>query len=217
MLLKAKDPISWLTHFIGLILAIISTPLILGKAIYHNIGLTFTISIIIFMLNMMILYAASSIYHYFNISEKINLILKRIDHCSIFLLIAGTYTPVCVIALNNINGYAMLIAVWVLALAGIIFKLCWVTCPKWVSSIMYIGLGWLVIFNLKTVISSLTLAQFTWLLIGGLFYTIGGVIYALKPKIFKKEELTGFGNHELFHIFVMLGTFCHFICCLLLV
>ena len=90
MLLKAKDPISWLTHFIGLILAIISTPLILGKAIYHNIGLTFTISIIIFMLNMMILYAASSIYHYFNISEKINLILKRIDHCSIFLLIAGT-------------------------------------------------------------------------------------------------------------------------------
>ena len=217
MLLKAKDPISWLTHFIGLILAIISTPLILGKAIYHNIGLTFTISTIIFMLNMMILYAASSIYHYFNISEKINLILKRIDHCSIFLLIAGTYTPVCVIALNNIKGYAMLIAVWVLALAGIIFKLCWVTCPKWVSSIMYIGLGWLVIFNLKTVISSLTLAQFTWLLIGGLFYTIGGVIYALKPKIFKKEELTGFGNHELFHIFVMLGTFCHFICCLLLV
>ena len=217
MLLKAKDPISWLTHFIGLILAIISTPLILGKAIYHNIGLTFTISIIIFMLNMMILYAASSIYHYFNISEKINLILKRIDHCSIFLLIAGTYTPVCVIALNTIKGYAMLIAVWVLALAGIIFKLCWVTCPKWVSSIMYIGLGWLVIFNLKTVISSLTLAQFTWLLIGGLFYTIGGIIYALKPKIFKKEELTGFGNHELFHIFVMLGTFCHFICCLLLV
>ena len=217
MLLKAKDPISWLTHFIGLIFAIISTPLILGKAIYHNIGLTFTISIIIFMLNMMILYAASSIYHYFNISEKINLILKRIDHCSIFLLIAGTYTPVCVIALNNIKGYAMLIMVWVLALAGIIFKLCWVTCPKWVSSIMYIGLGWLVIFNLKTVISSLTLAQFTWLLIGGLFYTIGGVIYALKPKIFKKEELTGFGNHELFHIFVMLGTFCHFICCLLLV
>ena len=217
MLLKAKDPISWLTHFICLILAIISTPLILGKAIYHNIGLTFTISIIIFMLNMMILYAASSIYHYFNISEKINLILKRIDHCSIFLLISGTYTPVCVIALNNIKGYAMLIAVWVLALAGIIFKLFWVTCPKWVSSIMYIGLGWLVIFNLKTVISSLTLAQFTWLLIGGLFYTIGGVIYALKPKIFKKEELTGFGNHELFHIFVMLGTFCHFICCLLLV
>ena len=87
MLLKAKDPISWLTHFIGLILAIISTPLILGKAIYHNIGLTFTISIIIFMLNMMILYAASSIYHYFNISEKINLIFAHyhsqfnIMHC----------------------------------------------------------------------------------------------------------------------------------------
>ena len=216
MLLKAKDPISWLTHFIGLILSVLSTPLILGKAIYNNIGLTFTIAILIFMLNMMILYAASSIYHYFNISEKINLILKRIDHCSIFLLIAGTYTPVCVIALGT-KGYGLLVAVWLLAIAGIIFKLFWVTCPKWLSSIMYIGLGWLVIFNMSSLIDALSIAQFIWLLIGGLFYTIGGVIYALKPKLFKKEYLTGFGNHELFHIFVMLGTACHFICCMLLV
>lgn len=216
MLLKAKDPISWLTHFIGLILSVLSTPLILGKAIYNNIGLTFTIAILIFMLNMMILYAASSIYHYFNISKKINLILKRIDHCSIFLLIAGTYTPVCVIALGT-KGYGLLVAVWLLAIAGIIFKLFWVTCPKWLSSIMYIGLGWLVIFNMSSLIDALSIAQFIWLLIGGLFYTIGGVIYALKPKLFKKEKLTGFGNHELFHIFVMLGTACHFICCLLLV
>lgn len=216
MLLKAKDPISWLTHFIGLILSVLSTPLILGKAIYNNIGLTFTIAILIFMLNMMILYAASSIYHYFNISEKINLILKRIDHCSIFLLIAGTYTPVCVIALGT-KGYGLLVAVWILAIAGIIFKLFWVTCPKWLSSIMYIGLGWLVIFNMSSLIDALSIAQFIWLLIGGLFYTIGGVIYALKPKLFKKEDLTGFGNHELFHIFVMLGTACHFICCMLLV
>ena len=216
MLLKAKDPISWLTHFIGLILSVLSTPLILGKAIYNNIGLTFTLAILIFMLNMMILYAASSIYHYFNISEKINLILKRIDHCSIFLLIAGTYTPVCVIALGT-KGYGLLVAVWLLAIAGIIFKLFWVTCPKWLSSIMYIGLGWLVIFNMSSLIDALSIAQFIWLLIGGLFYTIGGVIYALKPKLFKKEDLTGFGNHELFHIFVMLGTACHFICCMLLV
>ena len=216
MLIKAKDPISWLTHFIGLILSVLSTPLILGKAIYNNIGLTFTIAILIFMLNMMILYAASSIYHYFNISEKINLILKRIDHCSIFLLIAGTYTPVCVIALGT-KGYGLLVAVWLLAIAGIIFKLLWVTCPKWLSSIMYIGLGWLVIFNMSSLIDALSIAQFIWLLIGGLFYTIGGVIYALKPKLFKKEDLTGFGNHELFHIFVMLGTACHFICCMLLV
>lgn len=216
MLLKAKDPISWLTHFIGLILSVLSTPLILGKAIYNNIGLTFTIAILIFMLNMMILYAASSIYHYFNISKKINLILKRIDHCSIFLLIAGTYTPVCVIALGT-KGYGLLVAVWLLAIAGIIFKLFWVTCPKWLSSIMYIGLGWLVIFNMSSLIDALSIAQFIWLLIGGLFYTIGGVIYALKPKLFKKEDLTGFGNHELFHIFVMLGTACHFICCMLLV
>ena len=216
MLLKAKDPISWLTHFIGLILSVVSTPLILGKALYNNIGLTFTIAILIFMLNMMILYAASSIYHYFNISEKINLILKRIDHCSIFLLIAGTYTPVCVIALGT-KGYGLVVAVWLLAIAGIIFKLFWVTCPKWLSSIMYIGLGWLVIFNMSSLIDALSIAQFIWLLIGGLFYTIGGVIYALKPKLFKKEDLTGFGNHELFHIFVMLGTACHFICCMLLV
>ena len=131
-------------------------------------------------------------------------------------MIAGTYTPVCVIALGT-KGYGLLVAVWLLAIAGIIFKLFWVTCPKWLSSIMYIGLGWLVIFNMSSLIDALSIAQFIWLLIGGLFYTIGGVIYALKPKLFKKEDLTGFGNHELFHIFVMLGTACHFICCMLLV
>ena len=216
MTMHAKDPISWLTHFIGFIMAIIATPFIIVNAHIDNVGITFMVAVIIFMLNMMVLYAASSIYHYFNISEKVNLILKRIDHCSIFLLIAGTYTPVCIIGIGE-KSYPMLITVWILAILGIIFKLFWVTCPKWVSSVMYIGLGWVVIFNIKSVFVSLSTAQFIWLLTGGIFYTVGGVIYSLKPKIFKKEELTGFGNHELFHIFVMLGTVCHFICCLLLV
>ena len=171
----------------------------------------------VFILSMILLYGASATYHAVNLSGKSLKIFRKIDHMMIFVLIAGSYTPVCLIVMGGQLGYTLLTVVWSIALAGMLIKAFWVTCPKWVSSVMYIGLGWVVIFNIKSVFVSLSTAQFIWLLTGGIFYTVGGVIYSLKPKIFKKEELTGFGNHELFHIFVMLGTVCHFICCLLLV
>lgn len=212
-----KDKWSALTHFIGFVFSILATPFIVSKASYDNVTYLSVISVSIFMLSMTILYGASTAYHSFNITKIGNSILKRIDHCSIFILIAGSYTPVCLIGLNNKVGNILLLVVWILAIVGIIAKIFFVYCPKWVSSIMYLALGWAVIFTIKDIYLALSYKEFLWLCLGGLFYTIGAVLYAIKPKIFKKEEFTGFGNHELFHVFVMLGTLSHFILCLHLI
>ena len=134
--------------------------------------------------------------------------LKKIDHLSIFILIAGTYTPVCVIAIDKPFGWIMLAAVWSIALAGIVFKLFYVTCPKWVSSVIYTAMGWVCIFALPQLLKSLTVGAFIWLLAGGILYSLGAVIYALRPKFLSHPR---FGSHEVFHCFVLAGTFCHFI------
>ena len=129
---------------------------------------------------------------------------------SIFLLIAGSYTPICVTVLEPSIGIPLLYVIYGIAALGILFKLCWITCPKYVSSIMYIGMGWACLSVLPQIIHGLG-SGFWWLLAGGIFYTVGGVIYALKPNLFPKEETTGFGNHELFHLFVLAGSLCHYL------
>ena len=129
---------------------------------------------------------------------------------SISILIAGTYTPVCLTALRGRGGYIMLAVIWGLAAVSMIIKAFWYYCPKWISSSIYIGMGWLSIFFLPTIVRSLPIGAFLWLLIGGIMYTIGGVIYALKLRVFNEKHVR-FGSHEIFHLLVMAGTFCHFI------
>lgn len=206
---RAKDPISSLTHFIGFLMAIVATPLLLIHGAFGGAPLRALISMGVFMLSMVLLYGASASYHAFNLDEVRNHRLKCLDHMSIFVLIAGSYTPVCLIAIPGKAGTRLLIAVWIVAALGMLFKFFWVTCPKWVSSVMYIGMGWLCISVLPTIYANLSSAGFLWLLAGGLFYTVGGVIYALKLKIIPANSI-GFGNHELFHLFVMAGSFCHY-------
>ncbi len=207
---KAKDPLSALSHFIGFLCAIILTPVLLIHASDKNASLIEMISLGVFMLSMILLYGASASYHSFNISYKVNKILKKIDHMSIFILIAGSYTPLCVTAIPNPLGIRLLVFIWAIALLGMIFKFCWVTCPKWVSSVMYIAMGWACIIALPQLIVGLGTNGFLWLLAGGLFYTVGGVIYSMKLNLIPKNDV-GFGNHELFHLFVLAGSLCHFI------
>ncbi len=209
-LFRPKDFWSAATHFAGYIASIAAMPLLLLKASRYGADSLQMKGYAVFMLSMIILYGASTAYHSFNISPRFNMILKRIDHCSIFLLIAGSYTPVCLSVLNNSSGRILLAVIWLTALAGIIFKICWVTCPKWVSSVIYIGMGWAALSVLPELYALLG-NGFAWLLAGGILYTVGGVIYALKPALFPREKETGFGNHELFHCFVLAGSFCHFI------
>ncbi len=206
---KIKDPGSAITHFIGMLMAMFAaTPLIIRAL--HAPDKVHVISLTIFIISMILLYAASTTYHTFDISPKMNMILKKIDHCMIFILIAGSYTPVCLIVLNGKVGFTLLSIVWGIAVLGIIFKLCWVTCPKWISSILYIAMGWVCVLAFTQILNSLPHAAFNWLLAGGIIYTAGGVIYALKLPIFNSIH-RNFGSHEIFHLFVMGGSVCHFI------
>lgn len=204
-----KDPGSAITHFIGMLMAIFAAvPLLIRAA--HEPGRIYVISLAIYAASLILLYAASTTYHTFDLSEKINTLLKKIDHMMIFILIAGSYTPICLLVLKGRTGIALLSLVWGIAIAGILIKAFWVFCPKWVSSVLYIGMGWTCVLAFTQILNSMSAAAFGWLLAGGIIYTIGGVIYALKLPIFNSRH-KNFGSHEIFHLFVMGGSACHFV------
>ena len=204
-----KDPGCAITHFIGMLMAIFAAVPLLIKAAREPDHI-YLISLSIYALSLILLYAASTTYHTFDLSERANTILKKIDHMMIFVLIAGSYTPICLITLKGRTGTILLALVWGIAIVGIILKAFWVFCPKWVSSVLYIGMGWTCVLAFTQILNALSPAAFGWLLAGGIIYTIGGVIYALKLPIFNNRH-KNFGSHEIFHLFVMGGSMCHFI------
>ena len=204
-----KDPGSAITHFIGMLMAIFAAVPLLIKAA-HEPGRIYVISIAGYAASLILLYAASTSYHTFNRSEKINTILKKVDHMMISVLIAGSYTPICLLVLGGKTGIILLSIVWGIALIGILIKAFWVYCPRWVSSVLYIGMGWTCVLAFTQILNSMSAAAFGWLLAGGIIYTVGGVIYALKLPLFNSKHRY-FGSHEIFHLFVMGGSACHFI------
>ncbi|HJB81640.1 MAG TPA: hemolysin III family protein [Candidatus Mediterraneibacter intestinavium] len=204
-----KEPGSAITHFIGMLMAIFAAVPLLIKAA-HEPSRIYIISLTIYAASLILLYAASTSYHTFDISPKVNTILKKIDHMMISVLIAGSYTPVCLIVLKGRTGIILLTIVWAIAIAGILIKAFWVYCPKWVSSVLYIGMGWTCVLAFTQILNNMSPAAFGWLLAGGIIYTVGGVIYALKLPIFNSRH-KNFGSHEIFHLFVMGGSACHFV------
>ena len=207
--LHIKEPGSAITHFIGMVMAFFaSVPLLIRAAAQPQ--KIYIIAMSIYAASLILLYAASTTYHTFDISEKTNTILKKIDHMMISVLIAGSYTPVCLLALKGRIGIILLSIVWAIAIAGILIKAFWVYCPKWVSSVLYIGMGWTCVLAFTQLLDNLSPAAFGWLLAGGIIYTVGGVIYALKLPLFNSRH-KNFGSHEIFHLFVMGGSACHFI------
>ena len=204
-----KDPGSAITHFIGMLMAIFAAfPLLIKAA--HEPSRIYLISLAIYAVSLIFLYAASTAYHTFDLSERVNTILKKIDHMMIFVLIAGSYTPVCLIVLGGKLGYTLLALVWGIAAVGMLVKACWITCPKWFSSVIYIAMGWVCVLVFGPLLKTLSVPAFLWLLSGGIIYTVGGVIYALKLPLFNAKHKF-FGSHEVFHLFVMGGSICHFI------
>ena len=204
-----KDPGSAITHFIGMLMAVFAAVPLIIKAT-HEPSPIYVVSIAIYAASLILLYAASTTYHTFDRSEKINTILKKIDHMMISVLIAGSYTPICLLVLGGRLGIILLAIVWSIAIAGILIKAFWVYCPKWVSSVLYIGMGWTCGLAFTQLLNSMSPAAFGWLLAGGLIYTAGGIIYALKLPIFNMKH-KDFGSHEIFHLFVMGGSICHFV------
>ena len=204
-----KDPGSAITHFIGMLMAVFAAVPLIIKAT-HEPSPIYVVSIAIYAASLILLYAASTTYHTFDRSEKINTILKKIDHMMISVLIAGSYTPICLLVLGGRLGIILLAIVWSIAIAGILIKAFWVYCPKWISSVLYIGMGWTCVLAFTQLLNSMSPAAFGWLLAGGLIYTAGGIIYALKLPIFNMKDKV-FGSHEIFHLFVMGGSICHFV------
>ncbi len=209
MQITIREPGSAITHFIAMMMAVFAAVPLLVKAGVSS-GTRNFVAMAIFIGSMILLYGASATYHSVNLSGKFLRIFRKIDHMMIFVLIAGSYTPVCLIVLGGQLGLTLLITVWSIALVGMLINAFWITCPKWFSSVIYIAMGWVCVFVFGQLLDTLPTAAFLWLLGGGIIYTIGGVIYAMKLPIFN-AKYKNFGSHELFHLFVMGGSICHFI------
>lgn len=207
--LTLREPGSAITHFIGFLLSILAGIPLLIKAIQQSKA-AYIISFSVFFVSIILLYAASTLYHSLDISVKTNQRLKKFDHIMISVLIAGTYTPICAVSIKGKIGIALLSTVWAFAALGILMKIFWVNCPKWISSVLYIAMGWTCVLAFSKLYSSLSSAAFWWLLIGGIIYTLGGILYAFKFSAFNKK-CKYFGSHEIFHLFVMGGSACHYV------
>ncbi len=209
MQITIREPGSAITHFIGMMMAITAATPLMVKASSTSNPMAF-IAMAVFIGSMVALYGASAIYHSVTVKDNILKVFRKLDHMMIFVLIAGSYTPVCLIVLDHQIGYTLLSVVWGIAVAGMLVKAFWITCPKWFSSILYIAMGWVCLAVFGTLWNTLSLSAFLWLLAGGIVYTAGGIIYALKLPIFNSKH-KNFGSHEIFHLFVMGGSICHFI------
>lgn len=205
--MKARDPISSFTHMIGAVFFAIATVLLVCKTlIFPAWSVKVLVGVILFGCSLVALYSASSIYHFFNGSGKKLMILRKLDHAMIYVLIAGTYTPILLKYLPALESEIFTIAIWACACIGIIIKLCWFSAPRWLQTALYIAMGWAILFDLS-IFQSMSGAAVFLLAAGGTSYTVGGVIYMLK----KPNISAQFGFHELFHIFVLLGSLFHFL------
>ena len=208
--LSIKDPWSAITHFIGIVASLVAAPFLLSHLQEKGADAMTIFGAVIFLLGMLLLYTASTVYHSV-ISARWDTLLRKMDHMMIFILIAASYTPFCLTTLREGCGRILLLVVWGSALAGMFMKFCWITCPKWVSSVTYILLGWACVFAIPGLWQNLSPAGFLFLLMGGIFYTVGGVFYALRLPAFNQKH-PSFGSHEIFHVMVLIGNALQFIC-----
>lgn len=194
-----EEKINIATHALGFMLSIVAFVLLVTHANLHG-DVWHIVSFSIFGASLMILYAASTFYHSAKQPELRNR-LKILDHASIYILIAGTYTPFTLVTLNGTIGWVIFGTSWGLALTGIILKFFFTGKYNLISTIMYVLMGWVIVFAIKPLINNLPLEGLLWLLAGGIFYTIGAILYSIKKIKF---------NHAIFHMFVLNGSFCQF-------
>lgn len=203
---KLREPISGLTHCVGTILSVIGLIILICNSL-NPVKPWHLVTFSVFGAGLILLYTASTLYHWLPLSENGILHMRRLDHMMIFILIAATYTPICLIPLRGPWGWSLFGGVWVLAVLGIVLKIFWLQSPRWFSTAVYMLMGWLAVAGVWPLINALKLGGFIWILAGGLFYTVGGVIYAIKRP---DPWPNFFGFHEIFHVFVILGSASHF-------
>ena len=203
---KFKDPVSGFTHLAGALLALAGT-LVLVVPAFRQGETVKAVSFLIFGLSLILLYSASATYHLLRLDDKGNRVLRRIDHMMIYILITGTYTPICLVALRGAWGWSLLSVIGGLAVSGIILTLFVLNKPRWVTVSIYITMGWMALAAFVPLVKALPLGGVVWIVMGGVFYTVGAVIYARK----KPDPFPGvFGFHEIWHLFVMAGSMSHY-------
>lgn len=203
ILLKIKDPVSCLTHMAGAVFAAVGLVLMLlsAKAPIEIVAFT------IFGSTMLLMYLASALYHMFGISARTVRLLRTFDHVMIYYFIAGTFTPFTLLLIEDTTRWVLFSVIWGIALLGTFFKIFWLSAPAWFSIALYLGMGWLGVLILPYAFQSLPYDAAFWIVAGGIFYTIGAVIYGIK----KPNPLPPWvGFHEIWHVFVMAGSFSHF-------
>lgn len=207
MSLKIREPVNTLTHLAGAVLSAAGLIWMLFK-IRHQATAVNLASALVFGISLMLLYSASACYHWAKVSARALQILRKIDHSMIYVLIAGTYTPVCLLGLPRPLGIWLLAGIWLLTLAGVFLKILWLDAPRRLYTAFYVALGWLALFFIVPIYRSIPLPGFILLLAGGFLYTSGSIIYAFKPR---KIHVSVFGFHEIFHLFILGGSLAHYI------
>lgn len=199
---RLREPISGLTHLVGVVLAVVALVVLLAATAGR---VDQFVAFGIFGCSLIALYSASALYHLLPVSQAAVARLRRLDHMTIFILIAGTYTPICVLALED--GWGLLGLVWALALCGVVLKLLWMDAPRWLSVGLYLAMGWVALVAASAIFRAVPSGGIAWIVGGGLVYSAGALIYGLK----RPNPVPGvFGFHELWHLFVMAGSACHF-------
>ncbi len=202
---KLREPISALTHAAGLAAALGGLPFLLALAQDRPAWLA---ALLVYGVSLCLLFLASTVYHAVSAGPEMIQILRKLDHSAIYLLIAGTYTPFCVIAFTGFWQTGFLALIWGLALAGIAAKAFIIHSPRWLTAGIYVVMGWLSVFAAREMLAVLPGNAIAWLLAGGLAYTLGALVYSTK----KMDFFPGvFGFHEVWHLFVLLGAAAHFI------
>jgi hemolysin III len=203
---RFREPVNAVTHMAGSLASIAGLTLMVVIAAIRA-DAWHVVSFAIFGTTLVFMYTASFLYHGLWLSEKKLMIFRRIDHIMIFVVIAGSYTPLCLVPLRGPWGWSLFGTIWGIAVVGIFLKLFWMNLPRWFSTLIYLGMGWLCVVAIYPLVQILEWMPLMWLALGGLFYSMGALVYSLKkpdplPKVF--------GFHEIWHICVMLGSACHF-------
>jgi hemolysin III len=201
--MRIREPVNGASHLVGLLLAGAGTLLLLKLAS----GPAQLVAFSIYGASLILLYGASTLYHVLSLSERPLRALRMLDHIAIYFLIAGTYTPVALLTLDSRLGWALLAIVWLIAAAGVPFKLWYLDAPVWLSTGTYLAMGYLALVAIFPLARAVSVGGLMWLAAGGIAYTVGAVIYARQ----RPDPFPGwFGHHEIWHVLVLVGSACHF-------
>jgi len=212
ILRKIKDPVSALTHYAGAAAALPGVVVLLGLS--PGMAPAGKAALLVYGASLFLLFFSSGLYHTLGQPPRAAQLLRKLDHACIYILIAGSYTPFCVIAFEGPWRWPFLAVIWSLAAAGVVAKLFYINAPRWITAGAYVLMGWLSVLAVREILTSLPPASVAWLVTGGLAYTVGAVVYVTKRLDFLPGR---FGFHEVWHLFVLAGAAAHFVSILLLI